>query len=281
MPKSKAKVKISPEELIVERMKKISGSGTAIVAIAKGFSQKDIEDLMGLMNKLDEQITTFQSKEDDQPEASAMQRRKSKAVELFLIDLRNELTSYENSEHRTITLSIDDIMKLVEGDFSTYNNEMMIETHKRILSMESDLSLMHLLLSFSRGKLYYSFKIKSKRFKRDIINTFNISPVQAYRYIRFYLNVLIYKRLLLCGKSFSEIMSYMKDIIKLAKSDTKFNALLIGDIYEVSFNNKLISLQREFNHININAEETAAQIEMEEKEDMDSESDEDPTKKQK
>lgn len=69
------------------------------------------------------------------------------------------------------------------------------------------------------------------------------------------MNVLIFKRLVVCNKSFTEIIKYIKEIKNLANEDSEFNALLTGDVFEVKNGQDLINLNKGMLLLNMDPEE--------------------------
>jgi hypothetical protein len=245
--------KKSQEEIIQEKLKKVALSKSGIVTLAK-LNDKDKEEIYKWAIKLEKEASEIATVEVDNAEEHRHKRKSS--VEVFLNELKNELTAYENSDIRSFTISVEKIMELYNQDFSTMSIEVILKSHEELLRIQVELNLLQLMMCFVRGKLYYQVKKSNQgQFNKVITEKFRISPKQANRYIKFFLNVLIYPRLLICNKNFTEITTHMNAIVDRATSDSNFGALLKGALWEIKHGQDLIDLQKGINGTSIRAEE--------------------------
>lgn len=75
---------------------------------------------------------------------------------------------------------------------------------------------------------------------------FNITGRQANNYIKFFLSVCSYPRLLVCGKTFTEISDRLKFLIDFAENNSEFNSLLGGSIFPMKYNEKTLNFDDGF-----------------------------------
>lgn len=147
------------------------------------------------------------------------------------------IRAYENCKIRQLIGSLEKVWEIFKTDFSNMLFNDMINFHSTIITIEMDLDLYKMMVCFSRGKLYYTLKkFDTSNFEKNIENYFHFSKRQANKYVQFYLAIITFPRLLVCGKSFTEIVQRLKYLKRYEENNSEFDAILRGPVLKMKFN---------------------------------------------
>jgi hypothetical protein len=172
-------------------------------------------------------------------------------------DFINDITLYFEAYDRleipmNLVIDMATLFKLVDSTTIPATKEEMNLTIKWLSDAEYICKNTLLLIQFTKGKYFYFFKQGiEENFKERVQKDLGLSYVQVNNYIRFFVAAIKYKRLLICGKPFTTIISFLSEIENKANNNANFLALITAPLKEFKVNDVFYDINAMFSKIKI------------------------------
>ena len=232
-------------EKIIENWKKICSNKNVGMLLIARLSENNKTYLSNLGEEYVKEIEASETLKQKKRNDSTERKKGVDWKQVLIKEITTTLQAYENQQLTTFTIDISEVIKLLNTDYEKATIEEIIKANQNLIIMEGNVKTLVLMISYIRGKLYFSLKKKSDNFSDTIDKKLFLPRTQVYRYIRYFMMVAKFPRIIVSNQYFNTIVTHRKIIIEEAEKDPHFRALLCGPLYEFNVQDKQVNLMNQ------------------------------------
>lgn len=211
---------------MAEKIKSISKfSEDAITMVVNTLPREERE---SFENSMDNILSKLGSKEKKQ----AIEKKTSDEALFFnniIPQIKRKIEEIEARDLQKITISVD---FKVKTSFTDFGETEMYREHSRLITLETGMKNLIIIVQFARGKFYLDLTAKLNKVGRNLVDVIELGELAgvsyktALRYMALASIISKYPRLLLCELSFSQIIKHKS---RLRKFLSEFEGQHLGD----------------------------------------------------